>query len=155
MPFSNFSFDLILPDLKVSRLADVLERLAQDAGRTIGLPEKATLKKIQTQLEDASADLDNGCLLFDIRASNLVRPFMALARVKRGATKEIPGDKPVDIVCVLVSPETDGVLSLQKLSRWARLLKSEDFLKDLRAAGDADDIRILMSNPRTRLISAA
>lgn len=154
MSFSHFSFDLILPDLNARHVETATNRLARDIARMIGLNEKSLAISLQAQIEDARADLDNGCLLFDVRAPNLTRPMAVLLRAPKGMTGHQAPGVPIDLFCVVVSPQTDGVRALQHLARWARLFKNRDFLDSLRQAKDGDDIRILMSNPRTAVMAA-
>lgn len=154
MSFSHFSFDMILPDLNARHVETATDRLARDIGRMIGLPEKALAADLRTQIHDARADLDNGCLLFDVRAPNLIRPMAVLLRTPKGMMRDAAPGIPLDLFCVVVSPQSDGSLSLQRLARWTRLFKNEEFLKNLRQARDSDDIRILMSHPRTGVMAA-
>ena len=52
----------------------------------------------------------------------------------------------VDIVCMLIAPETAGADHLKALARVARVFRDPAFVARLRGAKDADAIYLLLAN---------
>jgi PTS system nitrogen regulatory IIA component len=151
---ADFSFDLILPTVKSGNAKQVMQTIAADITRVAGTPERILISEFTAQNNARSAALGRGVALFDIRTANLTQPFTVMARVAGRVDMNTPDGTDIDIVCIVMSPAGEGTPALQRLARWTRLLKNDDLLNALRAAQDADDIRITMSNPRTRLMAA-
>jgi PTS system nitrogen regulatory IIA component len=60
------------------------------------------------------------------------RPFQDIATVD---------DRNIDMVFVLLSPESDGPLHLRRLSRLTRLLQDQVFARNLREIEKSDSVR--------------
>ncbi len=149
-----FSFDVILPEVKTPHVKKLFDELSQSLTDAIGLSCSDITAQLKARLTEETLYLTPGCALLDIRSPHILKPVTLLARVPRGVDVGQVSPYHVDLVCVIVLPEQTGAFALQSLSRWARLLQHVDFLNDIRRVADADDIRILMSNPRTRLLAA-
>jgi PTS system nitrogen regulatory IIA component len=149
-----FSFDVILPEVKAPNVKKLFDACANSLTNMIGMSTADITARLKERISEETLHLTPGCALLDIRSPHILKPVVLLARVPRGLDIGQADPCHVDLVCVMVLPEQTGAFALQSLSRWARLLQHADFLNDIRRAVDADDIRILMSNPRTRLLAA-
>ncbi|MBN8520644.1 MAG: PTS sugar transporter subunit IIA [Alphaproteobacteria bacterium] len=149
-----FSFDVILPEVKTPNVKKLFDVISESLVDMTGLACPDIMLRLKARLTEDAIHLTPGCALLDIRSPHILKPVVLLARIPRGVNVGQTAPCDVDLVCVIVLPEQTGAFALQSLSRWARLLQHADFLNDIRRAADADDIHILMSNPRTRLLAA-
>lgn len=63
-------------------------------------------------------------------------------------------DSPIDIILVLISPEKNGPLHLQYLSRLTRLFREQRLLQDLRSVTCVDGMKSVLSPENRKLLAA-
>jgi mannitol/fructose-specific phosphotransferase system IIA component (Ntr-type) len=151
----DLSFDLIIPSLKVPHQKQVFMALAEETSKVVGIREKLMLSRLNKAAEGAI--VQKGVCVMEMKSTALTQPFMVLARVPRGIEDAKGSDGlAADLFAVLVSPEHDAGKHLQLLARWSRLLHDNEFCAKLRAAADADDMRMaLRTETRLRRQQAA
>ena len=85
-----------------------------------------------------STGVGNGVALPHARLAGLKAPFALLARLRNAIDFEAIDDEPVDIVVLLLLPETANGEQLNALACVARALRSPETLKQIREAADQD-----------------
>ena len=147
--------DLIMPDLKATKVSALYQHLAQKINLMTGFPARTLLTQLTTREAQASSGIGEGVAIPHMRLPTLQKPVVAFVRLQRAIDFNAVDDMPVDLVMMLLSPGGDGPHHLRRLSRISRLLRNPDLLDDLRAAGDSDSIRSLLEHGNQRLLSAA
>lgn len=151
---SGFSFDLILPSLKLTGKKQVLQTIAEETSSIIGIREKLLYNRLAKIDTTQNANAEKGALLLDLKVSALTQSFMVLTTLENPINFGAENTHPITLVCTLLSPEHEEIQHLQKLAKWSRLLHDAAFCEMLRSAKDEDDIRILMASVSRRVRAA-
>lgn len=83
----------------------------------------------------------NGVIVANTTIKDLSRPYHIFYRTQQPFKFNTVDDKHVDLILVLLSPETDGPLHLRRLSRLTRLMQDDIFVQHLREMNDEESIR--------------
>lgn len=147
--------DLVLLDLKSNSKKHVLQSLCREIC-TYYIPNMPNilLDRMMEQENIASSGIGDGIAIPHLKMHYLSRPFLAIARLACPIDFNAIDHRPVDLICVLLSPQEDGALHLQRLSRLTRLVKSRDFVQKLRGTNDVDMIRAFFTNQERMKIAA-
>ena len=147
--------DLILPDLKASRVSQIYQSLSTQISALTGFPARTLLTQLNTREEQASSGIGEGVAIPHLRLPTLKKPFVACVRLQRPIDFKAVDDMPVDLMMLLLSPGGDGPHHLRRLSRISRLMRNPELLDDLRSAIDAESIRNMLAHGNQRLLAAA
>lgn len=147
----DIQVDLFLPDLKASSQTQVMELLARNAAIAANCPAAALLQCLQEKEMTSTFAIGDGVALPNLQLDNIHRPFKALAVLKTPVAFNAPDSKPVDFVCLMLSPEREGPLHLRRLARMSRLLKSPAMRSALREAEDLRALKHLLSDSQELL----
>ena len=110
MPYnrSGFSFDLVLPSLKLTDKKQVLQTIAEETSKIIGIREKLLYSRLAKIDSAQNANAEEGVLLLDLKVSALTQSFMVLAPLEKPVNFGA-GNYAIDLVCVLLSPEHEDI----------------------------------------------
>jgi PTS system nitrogen regulatory IIA component len=86
--------------------------------------------------------------------SGLQNALTVFIKLKNPVDMAAPDSKPVDIVCVLMTPEREGPIYLRTMARLSRLLRNAAICERLRAAPDEKTIRMILDQSSTQLMAA-
>ncbi len=96
-----------------------------------------------------STGVGNGIAIPHGKLPNLGKLFGLFARLDRPVDFEALDGQPVDLVFLLLAPETAGADHLKALARVARLLRDPDVARKLRDSRDAEALyAVLTLGPR-------
>lgn len=137
----------ILPALKVNNKKQALQELAARAAGLTGQSERAILEILLQREKLGSTAVGNGIAIPHGKLPKLGRLFGLFARLERGIDFESLDAQPVDLVFLLLAPETAGADHLKALARVARLLRDPEIARKLRDSRDADAIFAVLSMP--------
>jgi PTS system nitrogen regulatory IIA component len=134
--------DLIGPDqvvvgLRVADKAQLLGELARRAAAALSLEQSVLLRALQAREQLGSTGLGRGFALPHARLPGLPRIFALLARLGRAIDYEAVDDKPVDLVVLLLTPESAASQHLATLAALSRPFRDEGFVQQVRKAPDA------------------
>jgi PTS system nitrogen regulatory IIA component len=143
--------DLIAPHqviagLHVKHKAQLLWALAELAARDAGVDAPILLEALQARERLGSTGMGNGFALPHARLRPLHEAVCLFARLARPIPFEAVDGQPVDLVCLLLTPEGDADSHLATLARLARPMRDADFRTRLREAADADEIYGLLAS---------
>ncbi|HEY3849205.1 MAG TPA: PTS sugar transporter subunit IIA [Acetobacteraceae bacterium] len=134
--------DLIGPDqmvvgLRVADKAQLLWELARRAAASLELEQPALLRALQAREQLGSTGLGRGFALPHARLQGLPRVYALLARLGRPIDYNSVDDKPVDLVVLLLTPESAAGQHLATLAALSRPFRDEGFAQQVRKAPDA------------------
>lgn len=89
-----------------------------------------------------------------LKVPGIKTSIAVLAKCKGAADLTGPDGLPIDLVCLLLYPENEGVHYLRRLSRLTRLLQNRDLCAKIRETNDADTIRSLIHSPEGWMLAA-
>lgn len=121
--------------------AAVMQDLAARAAKLLGRSPAELATPLAAREALGTTGIGDGIAIPHARLSGLGRPLALFARLDRPVDwRAIDGQK-VDLVFLLLSPETDPGLHLQALAGVTRRLRDGEVARGLRAAPDAAELR--------------
>jgi nitrogen PTS system EIIA component len=140
----------ILPALKANSKRQLLQVLSEKASGITGLSEREIFDTILQRERLGSTGVGNGIAIPHGKLANLGKLFGLFARLDRPVDFEALDGQAVDLVFLLLAPETAGADHLKALARVARLLRDPDVARKLRDSRDAEAIyAVLTLEPAT------
>ena len=137
----------VIPVLKVTSKKQAIQELAAQAGQLTGHSER-TIAEILLQREKlGSTGVGNGIAIPHGKLPKLGKLFGMFARLEHPIDFEALDGQPVDLIFLLLAPETAGADHLKALARIARLLRDPDIGQKLRASQDADALYAVLALP--------
>ena len=113
----------IVPALKVNSKKQALHELAGRAAELSGQSGRAILEILQQREKLGSTGVGNGIAIPHGKLPKLGKLFGFFARLERPVDFEALDGQPVDLIFLLLAPETAGADHLKALARVARLLR--------------------------------
>jgi len=130
----------VIPALKANSKKQAIQELAARAAQLTGQGERAIFDVLMQREKLGSTGVGNGIAIPHGKLPNLNKLFGLFARLDRPVEFETLDGLPVDLIFVLLAPETAGADHLKALARVARLLRDADVARKLRESRDAEAI---------------
>ena len=145
--------DLITPQSVVARLRatskkQILQELAKRASETTGLPERTIFDVLLERERLGTTGVGDGIAIPHGKLPELRRLHGLFARLETPVDFDAVDDQPVDLIFLLLAPETAGADHLKALARVSRLLRDRATCEKLRGADKADAIYALLTESR-------
>jgi PTS system nitrogen regulatory IIA component len=137
----------VMLDAKPANKGELLRLLSTRAAAGAGLDAGEVVTLILKREELGSTGVGNGVALPHARLVGLKAPFSLFVRLRRGIDFEAIDDQPVDIVFLLLLPESDNGGQLNALACAARALRDPEVLKQIRGAADPDALFRAIAGP--------
>lgn len=146
MPLTDFfTPDAIVPALKASGKKQALQEIAAKAATLTGLDEREIYETLLQRERLGSTGIGDGIAIPHGKPARIDRLFGMFARLERPIDFESIDGQPVDIIFLLLAPESAGADHLKALARVARLLREPGNLDRLRSARDAAAIYAILT----------
>ncbi|TCI00036.1 PTS sugar transporter subunit IIA [Roseococcus sp. SYP-B2431] len=131
---------------------EMLEMLAAEVSARIGQPKAKVLEAILAREKLGSTALGRGVALPHARVDWLEAPVALLARLARPIEMEARDGEPVDLVFLVLWPESASEGFLPALSDICRALRDNQLPRQLRQArSDAEALQALLAADRPQL----
>ena len=141
--------DAVLCDLKVGSKKQLLQELAARAARERGLDERAVFDVLLERERLGATGVGSGVAIPHGKLAAVDRLYGAFARLATPIDFEAIDERPVDLVFLLIAPETAGADHLKALARVSRTLRDAGLVEKVRAATDAGAIFSLLADDQT------
>jgi nitrogen PTS system EIIA component len=143
IPHPMLLTDLVAPNaviaaLKVNSKKQALQELAAKAAQLTGQNERAVFEVLLQREKLGSTGVGNGIAIPHGKLPKLNKLFGLFARLDRPIDFEALDGQAVDLVFLLLAPETAGADHLKALARVARLLRDPDVARKLRESRDGE-----------------
>ncbi len=139
----------IIAHLKVSSKKQALQELAKRAARLTGQPERTIFDVLVERERLGTTGVGHGIAIPHGKLAELDRLHALFARLDTPIDFDAIDEQPVDLICVLLAPETAGADHLKALARVSRLLRDGAICEKLRGADSAEAIHALISESAT------
>jgi nitrogen PTS system EIIA component len=137
----------VIPALNVTSKKQAIQELSVQAAQLTGHSER-TISEILLQREKlGSTGVGNGIAIPHGKLPKLAKLFGLFARLEQPVDFESLDGQPVDLVFLLLAPETAGADHLKALARIARLLRDPDVAAKLRESKDAEALYTVLALP--------
>jgi nitrogen PTS system EIIA component len=142
--------DLILPEsvvanLRVTSKKQALQELAKKAADITGQPERALFEVLMERERLGTTGVGHGIGIPHGKLPELDRLYGLFARLETPIDFDAIDDQPVDLIFVLLAPETAGADHLKALARVSRLFRDRAVCEKLRGTDSAEAIYALLT----------
>jgi PTS system nitrogen regulatory IIA component len=151
---SVITFDLVIPSLVVPNRKQLTRMIAHEIAKLIGINERILSDRLSDNKKQSTTAMGDGISLLHLPMSGLQNALTVFIKLKKPVDMTAPDNKPVDIVCVLMTPEREGPVYLRTMARLSRLLRNAAICERLRAAPDEKTIRMILDQSSTLLMAA-
>jgi len=144
--------DLITPRSVVAQLRattkkQVLQELAKRGAVMTGIHERAIYDVLIERERLGSTGIGMGIGIPHGRLPGIDRLCGIFARLDRPVPFDAIDDQPVDLIFLLLAPESAGADHLKALARVSRLLRDRTVCEKLRGTDNADALYALLIDP--------
>ena len=135
----------IVANLRVTSKKQALQELAKRAAELTGQPEREIFEVLIERERLGTTGVGNGIAIPHGKLADLDRLYGLFARLETPIDFDAIDEQPVDLICVLLAPETAGADHLKALARVSRLLRDRAVCDKLRGTDSAEAIRALLT----------
>lgn len=137
--------DAVIPTLKASSKKQIIQELAEKAAAVTRLPQRVIFDTLLQRERLGSTGVGHGIAIPHGKLAEIPAVIGVFARLEKPIDFEALDDEPVDLVFLLLAPESAGADHLKALARIARVLRDKDVAAKLRATDDAAAIFSLLT----------
>jgi len=135
----------VIANLRVTSKKQAIQELAKRAAEITGQPERAIFEVLIERERLGTTGVGNGIAIPHGKLPGLDRLYALFARLETPVDFDSIDEQPVDLICVLLAPETAGADHLKALARVSRLLRDRVTCEKLRGTDSADALHALLS----------
>ena len=141
--------DAVIASLRVNGKKQALQELSDRAAEVSGLPAREIFDSILQRERLGPTGVGDGIAIPHGKLAKCRRIFGVFARLERPIDFEALDGLPVDLIFLLIAPESAGADHLKALATIARKLRNPNLAAQLRATRDASAIYSLMTQTPT------
>ena len=139
----------VLPRLKAANKKQALQELAARAARITGAHERAIFDVLLERERLGTTGVGHGIAIPHGKLGALDRLHGVFARLDTGIDFDAIDEQPVDLIFLLLAPESAGADHLKALARVSRLLRDQGVCAKLRGTENADALYALLTETQT------
>lgn len=137
--------EAVLPLLKAANKKQALGELSERAAEACGLPAREIFDALLQRERLGSTGIGTGVAIPHGKLDKVERITGVFARLEKPIDFESLDGEPVDLILLLIAPQSAGADHLKALARAARLLRSPAITARLRASRDAGAIHAILA----------
>jgi len=141
------STDAVVPALKAASKKQALQELSQVAARVTKLEARDIFETLLQREKLGSTGLGQGIAIPHGKLPDLSKLYGIFARLETPIGFDAMDDQPVDLIFVLLAPETAGADHLKALARVSRLLRDGATAAKLRGTSDSAALYSIITEP--------
>lgn len=151
--------DLLVPEAVIARLKvgskkQALQELAKKAASITGLPERAIFDVLLERERLGTTGVGNGIAIPHGKLPELNRIVGVFARLDRPIDFDAIDEHPVDLLFLLLAPESAGADHLKALARVSRLFRDRVTCEKLRGTDKSDALYAILTSQTAATPSA-
>ena len=135
----------ILSALRVNGKKQALQEMSERAAQVSGLPAREIFDALLQRERLGSTGVGDGIAIPHGKLAKCNRIFGIFARLERAIDFEALDGLPVDLIFLLIAPESAGADHLKALAGIARVLRDPGTAAQLRATRDASALYSLLT----------
>jgi nitrogen PTS system EIIA component len=135
----------VVPHLKVTSKKHALQELAARAAQISGVPERTIFEVLLERERLGTTGVGQGIAIPHGKLKDVDRLHGVFARLDQPVDFDSIDDEPVDLIFLLLAPETAGADHLKALARVSRLLRDPTVCAKLRGADNAAAMYALLT----------
>lgn len=143
--------DLITPEsvvgnLRVTSKKQALQDLSEKAASISGQHERAIFDVLMERERLGTTGVGSGIAIPHGKLPNIDKLYGVFARLESPVDFQAIDDQPVDLIFLLLAPESAGADHLKALARVSRLLRDKGTCEKLRGTDSADALYALLTD---------
>lgn len=146
--------DAVVSSLSVSSKKQALQELAKRAHTITGLDERQIFDTLLERERLGTTGVGNGIAIPHGKLGELDRLYGVFARLEKPIDFDAIDEHPVDLVFLLLAPESAGADHLKALARVSRLLRDQAVCKKLRGSDSSEALFALLTDAATNHVAA-
>ena len=135
----------VIANLRVSSKKQALQELAKRAAEITGEPERAIFEVLLERERLGTTGVGNGIAIPHGKLASLPRLYALFAKLEHPIDFDAIDEQPVDLICLLLAPQTAGADHLKALAQVSRLLRDRQVCEKLRGANSPEAIYALLT----------
>ena len=135
----------VVPNLRATSKKQALQELARRASEITGLAERAIFDVLVERERLGTTGVGNGIAIPHGKLASLTRIYGLFARLEKPIDFDSIDEQPVDLIFLLLAPESAGADHLKALARVSRLLRDRTICEKLRGADHPDALYALLT----------
>jgi PTS system nitrogen regulatory IIA component len=139
----------VVARLRVTNMKQLLIEISRRAAEFVGLHERRIFEALLERERLGSTGVGNGIAIPHARLTGLTKLQGLFVRVDPAVDFDAVDEQPVDLVFLLLAPESAGADHLKALARVSRLLRDRQMCEKLRGAEHPDALYALLTEPQT------
>ena len=141
----------VIPNLRATSKKQALQDLAKKAAEITGLHERAIFDVLLERERLGTTGVGNGIAIPHGKLPSMERLYGLFARLERPIHFESIDEQPVDLIFLLLAPESAGADHLKALARVSRLLRDKGVCEKLRGTDNSEALYALLTeSPASR-----
>ena len=142
--------DLVSPDgvfanLRVTSKKQAIQELARRSADIFGQPERAVFDVLMERERLGTTGVGNGIAIPHGKLEKVDQLYGMFARLEAPIDFQAIDDQPVDLIFLLLAPETAGADHLKALARVSRLLRDTQTCEKLRGTNTVDGLYAILT----------
>ena len=141
--------DSVVANLRATSKKLALQELAKRAADITGLHERAIFDVLLERERLGTTGVGNGIAIPHGKLPNLDKLYGLFARLGESIDFDSIDEQPVDLIFLLLAPESAGADHLKALARVSRLLRDKAVCEKLRGTENAEALFALLTESTT------
>ena len=137
--------DAVIADLKATSKKQLLQQLSARAGALTGVDPTRVLDVLLDRERLGSTGFGGGVAIPHGKLPNIPRVFGLFARLETPIDFNALDRQPVDLLFLLLAPESAGADHLKALARVSRVFRDPMFVDKLRGSTSADALYAMLA----------
>jgi PTS system nitrogen regulatory IIA component len=138
--------EAVLPSLKATSKKQAMMELSEKASQLCGLPARAIFDALLQRERLGSTGIGEGVAIPHGKLGKLKSIFGIFARLERPIDFDALDGEPVDLLFLLMTPESAGADHLKALACAARMLRDTTIVSMIRATRDPSAVYSLIAS---------
>ncbi len=139
--------DGIIPSLKANSKKQILQELSLSAAELTGADQRDIFDTLLQRERLGSTGVGNGVAIPHGKLSGIESIVSVFAKLETPVDFESVDSEPVDLVFLLLAPESAGADHLKALARISRLLREPTALEKLRSSTKKEALYSVLTEP--------
>ena len=139
----------VVPTLKAANKKQVLQEMATRAARVTNLDERQIFDVVLERERLGTTGIGGGIAIPHGKIPGLDRLYGFFARIEMPVDFEAVDNEPVDLVFMLLAPDSAGADHLKALAKVSRVLRDRAMCEKLRGSRNADALYALLTESAT------
>ena len=139
----------VVANLRATSKKQALQDLSRRTADITGLHERTIFDVLMERERLGTTGVGNGIAIPHGKLPNLATLHGLFARLENAVDFQSVDEQPVDLIFLLLAPETAGADHLKALARVSRLLRDKMVCEKLRGTSDAEALYALLTESTT------